>query len=420
MTQLTADSGWGIDRRTILKTAGAVGVAGAFGVPVLSGRAAATSHITETIYLSHSTGNTDTELFTVDLDSVSGEAVLSLLTTVDDPFENVDAIAATPDGQTVMFVDRNTAHLGEYDISADAFTDRGQITGLPSITVLAAFALDGTLYVASNTTNKLYTVDTVSSPPVANEVGTITGATVNGADLVVDSQGTMFMHSNADDTLYTLDYQNPSSGQVQATAVGTDPGASLTGLAVRDAGTGDLVGSSRADDAIVVLDKTDGTRTASYAMTLNGNSYAYQNGDMATGVLIDETCLECTEEDLLAKYEFNCVETADGECISWDFTFDGGDDSLVSYTPGSFETKPGETFEPMSATFETEFCTVYALVKAGQEFDVQELDATDGQVTASYIDPYAISFVAFYCTKEAAEAAAEAFPSNGRGGGRGR
>lgn len=420
MTQLTADSEWGIDRRTILKTVGTIGVAGAFGVPVLSGRAAATSHLTETIYLSHSTGNTDTELFTVDLDSVSGEAVLTLVTTLTGNFENVDAIAATPDGETVMFVDRNTAHLGEYDVSGDSFTDRGQITGLPTVTVLAAYALDGELYVASNTSNKLYTVDTASSPPVANEVGNITGATVDGADLVVDSQGTMFMHSNADDTLYTLDYENPSGGQVQATPVGTDAGASLTGLAVRDAGTGDLVGSSRTDNAVVVLDKSTGSRTGSYTMTLNGATYSYQNGDMATGVIIDETCLECTEEDLLAKYEFNCVETADGECVSWDFTFDGGDDSLVSYTAGSFENKPGETFEPMNATFETEFCTVYALVKAGQGFDVQELNATDGQVTASYVDPYAISFVAFYCTEEAAEAAAEAFPSNGRGGGRGR
>lgn len=36
------------------------------------------------------------------------------------------------------------------------------------------------------------------------------------------------------------------------------------------------------------------------------------------------------------------------------------------------------------------------------------------------LEPYAISFVAFFCTEEATKEFAEDFPSNGRGGGRGR
>lgn len=82
---------------------------------------------------------------------------------------------------------------------------------------------------------------------------------------------------------------------------------------------------------------------------------------------------------------------------------------------GNFESKDGEAFEPVSATFETDYCTVYALVKAGRELDVQELVAEDGAVTAENVGRYAISFVAFYCTEDAAEDAAAAFPSSGKG-----
>ncbi|MFB6205946.1 MAG: hypothetical protein ABEJ05_05400 [Haloglomus sp.] len=402
---------WGMKRRNVLRGAAVVGAAGAFGLPAFSGSVAASSHITETIYLSHSVDSENvTKLFSVDLDSTAGEAVLTEVTSIGGDFQNVDAIAATPDGGTVMFIDRNTAHLGEYDVSADSFTDRGAITGLPTITVLAAYGLDENLYAASNTTNKLYTVDYSVSPPVANEVGTITGATVNGADIVVDSTGTMFLHTNNNDTLYTIDYQNPVNGEVAATVVGQADGSSLTGLAVRAAGTGDFVGSSRADDAIVVLDKTDGSRTATLDMTLNGNAYSYTNGDMATGTIIDETCEECTSDELLAKYEFACTEEVDGECVDYDFVLEEGDSRLVSYEPGSFESKEDEAFEPVSATFGTDYCTVYAVVKAGQELAVQELVADDGEVVAENIGKYAISFVAFYCTEAAAQDAANAFP----------
>lgn len=408
---------WPLNRRDVLKGAVTLGAVGTFGLPAFTGSVAASSHITETIYLSHSVDSENvTKLFSVDLDNTPSKAVLTEITSIGGNFQNVDAIAATPDGSTVMFVDRNTAHLGEYDVSDDSFTDRGQISGLPTLTVLAAYGLNGNLYVASNNTNKLYTVDDSVSPPVATEVGTIVGATVNGADIVVDSTGTMFLHTNNNDTLYTIDYQNPDvDGDITATVVGTDAGSSLTGLAVRAAGTGDLVGSSRADNAIVVLDKNDGSRSDTFDMTLNGNAYSYTNGDMATGTIIDETCDECTSDELLAKYEFACVEEVDDECIDYDFVFEEGDSSLVTYETGSFESKEGEAFEPVSATFDTDYCTVWALVKAGQELVVQELVVDDGEVTPTYVAPHAISFVAFYCTKEAAEGALNAFASNGKG-----
>lgn len=419
MTEMTEDAfgkNWEMKRRDVLRSAAVMGAVGTFGLPAFSGGVAASSHATETIYLSHSVDSENvTKLFSVDLDSTAGEAVLAEVTSIGGNFQNVDAVAATPDGETVMFVDRNTTHLGEYDVSADSFTDRGAITGLPTISVLAAYGLDGNLYVASNNTNKLYTVDDSVSPPVATEVGTIDGATVNGADIVVDSTGTMFLHTNNNDTLYTIDYQNPDgNGNIAATVVGSDPGSSLTGLAVRAAGTGDLVGSSRADDAIVVIDKTDGSRTATLDMTLGGNAYSYTNGDMATGTIIDETCDECTSEDLLAKYEFACVEEVDGECVAWDFVLEGDGDDEISYMLGNFDSKDDEEFEPITATFETDYCDLAALVKGGRVEEWVEVTVEDGEatVTIDFEDSpfendkngklFAISYVEFYCEEPAA------------------
>ncbi|WP_440990342.1 vWA domain-containing protein [Haloarchaeobius baliensis] len=139
--------------------------------------------------------------------------------------------------------------------------------------------------------------------------------------------------------------------------------------------------------------------------------------------LLTEICDECTDceaEGLLAKYEFECVETVEDDCVDYDFVLETGDGSLVSYTAGNYVNKEGEMFEPMTATFDTDYCTVWAVVKAGRGLEVQELVAEDGQVTAEYLAPHAISFVAFFCTEDAAEAFAESFPSNRGNGGRGR
>ena len=429
-TEGTNDGGveGGISRRNILKSTALATGAVTFGVPLTSGYARASNpNVTETIYLVDTgTRSAATDLFTVDLDTTPGEAVLTLQDTFGSPFKKVDAIAATPDGEKVVLIDRNTKHLGEYDVGTGTFTDRGVISGLPSVTVLAAYGRNGKLYAASNNTNKLYTIDGVGGgvSPQANEVGTIEDVTVQGADIVVDSFGTMFLHSNDDDTLYeVVDYLNPdTSGSTPTIAtreVGMDAGSSLTGLAVRDAGQGDLVGSSRSDNAVIVLDKTDGTRASQFDMTLDGDPYDYSNGDMATGTIVEEGCVECTTDGLLAKYEFACVEEVEGDCVEYDFVFEKGDDSLVTYESGSFESKPGEEFEPVSATFGTDVCGVFAVVKAGRNEVVQELVNSDGTVTVEAIEDRAISFVEFYCTEEEAEEAVDEFCINTRDLGRG-
>lgn len=137
--------------------------------------------------------------------------------------------------------------------------------------------------------------------------------------------------------------------------------------------------------------------------------------------LISEVCDECADcsvDGQLAKYEFACVETdpATGECLAYDFVPDGDTDDNVAYAAGSFTSKDGETYEPMTVTFETGYCDLYALVKSGRELEVQSFEGTDGSVTVETANDgrFAISFVAFYCTEDAATEALEQFPSRGR------
>jgi hypothetical protein len=399
------DGGGYVNRRIVLKSAAAASVAGIVGIPTFSGNVVAQSG-SGNVYLSDSgetTAGVNTRLFTVELDDTEGEAVLTQETEItDEDFDNVDAIAATSD--VVTLIDRDSSHLGEYDVDADTFTDKGEIEGLPDLTVLASYSLDGTLYAASNETNTLYTID--ESTPSANEVGEIVGVTVNGADIAFDSTGTMFLHSNADDTLYTIDYENPSGGEVQATEVGSSPGSSLTGMAVLDSGTGNLVGSSRSDDAVVVLDKITGDRINDYDMVLGGSAFDHTNGDMATAFV----CQDCDTEGALAKYEFECVDEDEetGECLNYDFVLEGDGDAGISYAGDDYEDKGDEENEPVSVTFETEYCDLVALVKAGTEEHCVEADVESGVATVDIEDDerftndsngkqYAISYVEFYC-----------------------
>ncbi|MFC7176422.1 hypothetical protein [Halosegnis marinus] len=134
---------------------------------------------------------------------------------------------------------------------------------------------------------------------------------------------------------------------------------------------------------------------------------------------ICDECLPCDDDGQLAKFEY-VVEYDEEGVVTFDGFRPDGDAGDFAYV--SYENKEGATYDPATATFATEYCSVWAVVKAGQEFSVTELTATDGQVTAEYVAPYAISFVAFFCSEDAATAFAESFPSRGRGrnGRRGR
>lgn len=84
----------------------------------------------------------------------------------------------------------------------------------------------------------------------------------------------------------------------------------------------------------------------------------------------------------------------------------------IRYTSGSNTSKHGEEDEPISVTFDTDYCTLWAVVKTGHDLDVQELAVEDAKVTVTAPDRFAINFVEFYCTEDAAQDAAENFPAN--------
>jgi hypothetical protein len=161
-------------------------------------------------------------------------------------------------------------------------------------------------------------------------------------------------------------------------------------------------------------DVSDNAEEVYGTMYYEAEGERYEVGVDNLAVPYGYTCYECEpcdEDGLLAKYEF--VEGEDGE--PGDFYLEKGSSDNVSYTPGDYANKEGETDEPTSATFGTEYCTVYAVVKTGQILDVQELNVEEGEVTAEAPDKYAISFVAFFCTEEAADEFAADFPSNNNG-----
>lgn len=410
------ESKFPLNRRDVLKLAAVGAGMTALGSVGFSGRAAASGHQIETLYLTDSGGDNGgnflTKLYTVELDAGTGQANLNLeLELTDSDFGQVDAIAASLDGLKVYMVDKNSRHLGIVDFTSGSpvFSDEGEISGLPGGTVLATFGPDGVLYVASQDTNAMYSIDI--SGPTATKIVDISGANVQGADIAFDADETLFLYSSGSAALYTVDYDSSSGTFGQATKVG-DTGDFFTGLAVRDAGNGDLVGSNTTRDEIVVIDKATGAQGTKFPMYLNDVRYAYGYGDMTVGFLDVETCEPC---ELPADYKFEYVYEEDeyGEVLTDEFVLEA-EMEIDGLTLTGYE---GDMGEPMAVNVETDFCNLYVLVKSGQEFEVQSFADIDGSITIETAndEKYAISFVQFFCTEAEAVAAMESFPSRGRG-----
>jgi hypothetical protein len=253
-----------------------------------------------TLYLSDS-GPDPTNLYTVELTS-SGTADLTEVWPDDDSgdsdFNQTDAIAATSDGSYVYLYDKASGHLGAYDVANDSFTDLGAVTDGPSDVVLADFAPDGTLWVASQTSDALYTVSNVnpngSGTPQATEEIQL-DIDVQGADLALtfmpDSMLYLWTSAAGDEGLYVID---PDASSPTATAIGT-PGSygslQLTGLSLKTVSGDILLGSDTDQDQIVEIDTEDGSIGTTYAMELGGSDYSYDFGDMAAPsgtVVVDE------------------------------------------------------------------------------------------------------------------------------------
>ena len=270
----------------------------------------------ETFYLSDSADAEDgiTILYQVGLDRWARRAHLYPLPEADldpplgpgvIPFNQADALAATPDGKKLLVIDRydgdhTGGHLGCYVMENASWVDRGLVTldGEPVAgIVLAAFSPNGCLYVASYITDSLYTLDVNTAELTL--VGVIKkdgpdGTTVDlhGADIVFAEDGTLYLWTNLERAdaprgLYVLNLPPVGAAchdpTVVAIYVGTSTDSFFTGLATKEICSGHLVGSTRQDE-IWIIDETTGlTIGPPFMMHLGGLPYEYEFGDMTTG-----------------------------------------------------------------------------------------------------------------------------------------
>ena len=253
----------------------------------------------EALYLVDNAGES-TALYEVTL--ANGNAELTKIWPTDGAPDNFQTshIAATPSGDAIYFYDNQSGHLGRFTISGGTFDDLGAVGGDPGNVVLAGFSPTGDLWAASQGTDELYTVDT--DAPAVTSMGD-TGIDLVGSDLVFSSDGTLYVWTSADgqEGLYKVDdpRSDPTAAPVDASTIGNHP-VRLTGLAILDGGTGNIVGSDRRGDEIVVIDRTDGSIADQYPMTLGGDAFDHNYGDMTAGKYCGEVFRRGTLADDLA------------------------------------------------------------------------------------------------------------------------
>lgn len=268
----------------------------------------------EVLYLVDSAGGNDgtSVIYTVDL-NLDGNAYLTEFLRLEpadenDPgWNNVDVLAASPDGNSLYFIDNSssapdTNRLARYEISTDTLevlydfddyfnkfeTDQG------------AIATDGTFYITRNGDESLHYLDLTTSTPTVNFIGyiklwdgTTVGNKINcqGGDIAFGADGTFYMVTYGPPmTLYHLTNYDPDTRDTTKPVLATWKGECLTsgsfnGLAVRANGYGDLVASSPTYNNIRVLGKSDCTSGIIYPAYLDGELFSLHNGDMTTGPL---------------------------------------------------------------------------------------------------------------------------------------
>lgn len=404
---MTTNELYDVRRRDVLKTIGLGVGLGAMGTAWMSGTAAASSDV-----LLWGVEQQTGKLIEVDATDGTKSEILDL------------QILASNSGITLSF-SSSTPNGNAYDVEENRF-------------YFTSFQAEG-----------LYFVDLDDSPRSITPAGQLNAAAASGT-ITIDDDGKAFYYvENGTDNLKRVSLDPDGTIGTEVSAGNISPyGGSFGDIAFSPDGLL-YISSGGADLATYNVDTGDKNEftglspSDKFQISFAGDStlYLHQTGtgkffyfDENTQALVEPqwskdgdgtptltdltgnkplTCEECTSTELLAKYEFACVdEDPDtGECLAYDFMFEKGDENLVSYVDFGAD----EDGEPISATFSTEYCEVWAVVKAGQELDVQQLTPVSGEITANYVDPYAISFVAFFCTEAAAEAFAGGFPSNGKG-----
>jgi len=263
----------------------------------------------ETLYLTNTFVTDDmnqrvTELYLVTIDELAGKANADLIATID--LEQVDALACSPDDTICYLIDKydplwnpDGGQYGAYDMLSGDFVLLGNVVDsfgdrVPGI-VQAGYSPgpEGQLYIASQETHYVYTLDVSSgiASPVGMVVvdGTSTVVDLEGADLAFASNGDLFIWANwanggdAPAGLYSATLPG-GAGDIVATYLGTgidgtDPTSHFfTGVAIRNNGLGDFVAVNRFDE--LHEQAHDGTDTTIYALELDGAPLGHFSGDM--------------------------------------------------------------------------------------------------------------------------------------------
>jgi|GEM_PF-2739608 len=265
-------------------------------------------------FTDNSSDDNMTDLYSIYLNN--GNAEMTLIS--DETGFGPSHIAASNDGKTVYFVENTgNAYLGVYDVASGEMTNKGS-TGWSGVTQVALHPHDEVLYLGNANQNKLYTIDvTVDSiDPMAVELGPIShnGGTLNlnGADIVFDAYGTLYVATNAKDRIFEVDLDTMMT-VAQVANIGHD----INGLAIDD---GEFVYAGQGKKHVTRTNDGD------YPTVLGEGTFKFGNGDLST------VCVEPVREDP----EPEVCEAGTGLGVATDFNvFSIGDFSgLNSDTEG--------------------------------------------------------------------------------------
>lgn len=209
-------------------------------------------------------GSMVSELYGVELNGANAE--LSLL----ENFNYAIHIATDEDGLVYIVGNGTLATVQTYDPAAGTF---GTMITLPIGNLPQAVYGNGTLYVGSGDDNTIYSVD--------YPAGTVTavGSAIAGTgDLVFTAAGDLWSISSSN-TITAI----PLSGGSNTT-VGSVSGSSVVGFALTD--NEEVLVSQNGSSTLSVLDASGAATGTTYTLKLNGATFTQQKGDLASACVV--------------------------------------------------------------------------------------------------------------------------------------
>ena len=266
----------------------------------------------------HASADDVSDIYKVTLSG--GEAILDHIITSDievhiayNPADNL-LYAVSRDFHSYRTLDPYAASP-EFGPAVDLGDDLTQITA-------AVFNADGKLLVGSQNQNKIWSVN------VSTNVVSLYDAyaPVQGGDLAYSSDGMLYLATRTGSGLYEV---YPDDVMPDQLLPGPGVPDNVTGMAITD--IDQLLVSSR-DNTNLVLRNTDGSDAGSYAVTLNGEPFTLQNGDMASGCDTHQNVEECTSFSI-----FYSNHTSSASSDLYSVTINGADADLSLLTTVDFE-----------------------------------------------------------------------------------